>query len=322
MTGRRLAALLLFAVGAAGFLFAQVPSPAIHLYYSGKFQQSAEILAKIASNSTDADIHLWLGKCWLKLKKLDAAIRELETAYHLSPADSTIRLWLGRAYGGKASSVSFFSAPGWARKVVEQFEAAVRLNPRNMDARFDLLEYYLEAPGFLGGGKEKAEAQTKEIASLDARLGFRARARALENEKKYDLAAQQLALAVQEFPRDASAFVALASFQLDRKNYAEAGANARRALGIDPGNVKSKLLACGASVSMGEGIQECTRILQKIASGPLGDDSDPGFEDVYYWLGRAFEAERKTAEARQAYRTALSYDPDHEAAKSALAQLR
>jgi hypothetical protein len=32
----------------------------------------------------------------------------------------------------------------------------VQLNPRNMDALSDLFEYYLEAPGFMGGGLDKA----------------------------------------------------------------------------------------------------------------------------------------------------------------------
>jgi tetratricopeptide (TPR) repeat protein len=322
MRGRQPATLFLLALATSGLVFAQMPPQAMELYHAGKFQQSADILAKIAPASSSAEVHLWLGKCWLKLRKTDDAVRELENASGLSPSDSMIRLWLGRAYGRKASVVPFFFAPGWARKVVQQFEAAVKLSPRNMDARFDLLEYYLQAPGFLGGGNDRAEAETKQIASLDPHLGFTARARVLEGEKKYDPAMQELVRATVEFPEHAGAFVDLAAFQLDRKNYGEARANARSALAIDSGNVKAKLLACAASISLGEEIADCEKTLRQITSGPLHDDSDPGFEDAYYWLGRALQAAGKNAEAGQAYRTALAFDPDYQAAKSALDQVR
>jgi tetratricopeptide (TPR) repeat protein len=322
MSGKKFVALLAIALGAAGFLSGQIPPQAVDLYHAGKFQQAADTLAPIASSSNDAESHLWLGKCWLKLRKLDEAISELEKASQITPSDGVIRLWLGRAYGRKASSVSFFTAPKWARKVVQQFETAVKLSPRNLDARFDLLEYYLEAPGFLGGGQDRAEAEVKKIAEFDPRRAYTARARMLENDKKYDLAAKQLMSAVAEFPNDAGSFVDLAAFQLERKQYSEAAANAARAQAIDAGNLKAKFLSCAAFIALGRDIPNCERSLRQIIAGPLCDDSDPAFEEAYYWLGRAYQAEGMTAEARQAYRTSLTFDPEYQAAKSALSQVR
>ena len=48
---------------------------------------------------------------------------------------------------------------------------SVELNPKNTEALSDLFEYYLEAPGFLGGGLDKAEA----IAAQDGRARHRRR---------------------------------------------------------------------------------------------------------------------------------------------------
>ena len=36
-----------------------------------------------------------------------------------------------------------------------------------MEALSDLFEYYLEAPGFLGGGSDKTQAMVERIAALD-----------------------------------------------------------------------------------------------------------------------------------------------------------
>ena len=41
---------------------------------------------------------------------------------------------------------------------------AVALDPHNREAKNDLFDFYLNAPGFLGGGIEKAEAAAKSIA--------------------------------------------------------------------------------------------------------------------------------------------------------------
>ena len=49
-------------------------------------------------------------------------------------------------------------APGHASKAHRYFEKAVELDPKNLEAMNDLFEYYLEAPGFLGGGFDKAQA--------------------------------------------------------------------------------------------------------------------------------------------------------------------
>ena len=63
------------------------------------------------------------------------------------------------------------SAASLAGKVRNEFEAAVRLDPNNVDARSDLGEFYLEAPGIVGGGRDKAEAQTQALAALDPAKG-------------------------------------------------------------------------------------------------------------------------------------------------------
>ena len=103
---------------------------------------------------------------------------------------------------------------GWARRVVREFETARKLEPNNIDVRFDLLEYYLNAPGIVGGGKEKAEAEAQAISKLKPNKGFVARATIHINNKKWDLARKELLQAVTENPQSVSANKDLADFLL------------------------------------------------------------------------------------------------------------
>ncbi len=76
-------------------------------------------------------------------------------------------MWLGCAYGEKAERENFLAAIVLAVKVREEFERAVQLDAKNVEARLDLAEFYVEAPAFLGGGEQKARAQAQSIGLLD-----------------------------------------------------------------------------------------------------------------------------------------------------------
>jgi len=309
--------LLLVTVGLAAD---QTFKEAVSLYYYGKYDQAVRLLSQISASQGDAEVHFWLGRANLKLRKYDDAIRELQEAVRIEPNNGRYHLWLGRAYGEKASHVSFFSSPGWARKVAQEFESAVKLSPQDMEARFDLLQFYLEAPGIVGGGRAKAEAEAKEIATAKPVQGFRARAMIYEQDKKWAEARQELTRATTEFPKEPIAFTNLADFLMDRRDYAGAESSAGKALELDQNDVKARFIQSAAAVGLKRDLPAAEKTLSGLAAGPL-ENADPGFEDVYYWLGRIYLEEGKTSEARQAFQTALTFDPEHKAAKTALANM-
>ena len=73
------------------------------------------------------------------------------------------------------------------------------LNPRNMEAMSDLFEYYLEAPGFLGGGLDKA-AVWRHIGEVGAGRRTVALARLAERRKEFSVAEQHLQRAAELAP--------------------------------------------------------------------------------------------------------------------------
>jgi len=311
-------ALLGFPSGGKG---GEVPDAAIEYYEHGEFQRAVEILSQRARYSTeDATLRYWLGKSYYRLRKWNDAIRELEKASQIQPANSTYHLWLGRAYGKKAEHTPFFAALGPARRVLKEFETAVSLSPTDTNARFDLMEYYLEAPGIVGGGREKALAQANQIAQLNRRLGFAAHARLYEKDKKPDLALKELMQATIEFPKDTGTWSDLADFFLNRSDYVQAAEKARKALELGP-NLKAQLILAATQVKLAHNLVEAEQSLRGMIAGPLTDD-DPPFEEIHYWLGKALLGQGRKFDARQAFELALMFNPEHAGAKTAMAKVR
>jgi tetratricopeptide (TPR) repeat protein len=235
--------------------------------------------------------------------------------------DAVYYLWLGRAYGARASHSSFLTALSWAKKVVRAFEIARQLAPDNLDVCFDLMDFYLHAPGLVGGGRDKADAEAAAIANINPAAGYTARALIYEKDKKWDQARLELIQATSLFPGRADTFVDLADFLLQRQDFEGAAANARKALSLDAKLPKAMLIRAAAHIRLGKDLPEAENALASMSQGSLTDD-DPSFEEVYYWLGQAYLAEGKKRAAREAFGTALRYNPDYDQAKSGLSQTR
>ncbi len=239
----------------------------------------------------------------------------------MRPRHGPYHLWLGRAYGERASRVVFFKAFGLARKVVREFEKARELSPDDTDVRFDLLEYYLEAPGVVGGSKEKARKEATEIARIDPRQGYAARAMLFAKENDLRSVRQELESAVLAFPSDPATHLDLAEFFFEQDEFAGAESSANSALALDSSSARARFFVYASRISQAKDLESAERAFERLSLGPLGD-SDPSFAAVHRWLGQSRLLLGRKAEARQAFQTALRFDPDLEEAKEAISRTR
>ena len=127
---------------------------AAELYQRTAYPEALRLLE--ASPEKTAPTYELMGKCFYRLEEFNKATDVLEKAVAADPRNANYWDWLGKAYGRRAETSSFFTAPRYAVKAREHFERALALDPQNQEALSDLFDYYLEAPGFLGGGMEKA----------------------------------------------------------------------------------------------------------------------------------------------------------------------
>lgn len=102
---------------------------------------------------------------------IDAAVEASDSATEQRPNDALAWMWAGRAYLRRALAASLLGKPRWAVRTRDAWETAVTLDPRLVDARFNLMEYYLQAPGILGGDRDKAAIEARIIAGIDESIG-------------------------------------------------------------------------------------------------------------------------------------------------------
>lgn len=176
----------------------------------------AAAAAKLTGAADPASLVL-LGQCDVALGNDKQAVETLERAIALDPANSNAHLWLGRAYGHRAEKAFPTSALKLAGKSRENFEQAVALDPHNWDALDDLFQFYLQAPGFVGGGADKAAKLIPVIASHDPAEAAADRARIAEQKKDYITAESQFRLALQLAPQQTGRAADLARVLAKRK---------------------------------------------------------------------------------------------------------
>jgi predicted Zn-dependent protease len=155
------------------------------------------------------------------LEHWDAAAKECEMAVTLDGQNSAYHLWLGRALGEKASRASFLNAYSLGKRVLAEFQEAVRLNPGNTEALSDLGEYYYSAPAIVGGGIGKAEAVAAQLDKLDAARAHELRGRIALERKDYGTAEREFKQAVAVGAHPAFQWTTLAAFYRQQQRWAE-----------------------------------------------------------------------------------------------------
>jgi tetratricopeptide (TPR) repeat protein len=137
-----------------------------------KYEQAAAVInAALAKDANDAgalNAKARLLAAQAPDTRIDEAVALAEKCVALHPENAACHDALGRTMGTKALMKGIFASLGSAGTIRESFKTAVRLDPRNMGARFDLLQYYLQAPGIVGGGRDKATALIADTAKVNA----------------------------------------------------------------------------------------------------------------------------------------------------------
>jgi tetratricopeptide (TPR) repeat protein len=131
-----------------------------------------------------AAVDALIGKSYYMDGQFKKSAAYFEAAVAEDPLNSTYFDWLGRAYGRRAEQASFLTALPFATKTRESFERAVALDSRNLEALGDLFEYYLQAPGVVGGGIDKAGRIAGRISELSEPEAHYVRARIAEKRNR------------------------------------------------------------------------------------------------------------------------------------------
>ncbi len=253
-------------------------------YQRTDYEGSLRILRTI--KTPDARTYELMGQALFMSGEYKRATEYFQKALDLDPKNSVYADWLGRAWGRRAETSSPFTAPMAASHARQYFELSVSLDPTNKDATGDLLDYYLDAPGFLGGGLDKAEALAHLIGRSDPAEGHWAEAQVAERRKEFDTVEDQLRRAVAIAPHQVGHVLALARYLAKQGRVQESEAEFAQAEKLAPNNPYVLYTRAKTYVETKRNLDEARDLLRKYLQSNL-TPNDPTREEAQKLLQRA-----------------------------------
>ncbi len=155
------------------------------------FQQEKYALAKpifekiLKSEPNNFKAIEYLGDIAGHYKDWDLALNYYEKLKNSNPKDANYQYKYGGALGMKAKEGSKIAALRLVGDVEKAFLTAVQLDAKHVDARWALIEFYLQVPGILGGSEKKAQKYSDELLAISPVDGYLARGYIQEYFSRY-----------------------------------------------------------------------------------------------------------------------------------------
>lgn len=290
------------------------------LLAAGRVDDAIQTLQDQINHSTpDPEAFNLLCRAYYMLDEWDKGVSACLHARDMDPQNSLYELWLGRVYGEKASHAGFLSAAGQAKKVRIAFERAVELDPKSWEARTDLAEFYVDAPGMVGGGKDKARAQADALMPLNAGMSHWIAGRLAEKEKDPAAAELEYRASIAASHSGVRSWLDLASF-LRRSNRLDEMEQALRHLESSPIDHPPSLVD-GANMLLrtGRDLPLAVRLLRRyFSNGPV--EEAPAFK-VHDLMGQLMEKQGDQKAAAEEFRTALTLSHGYARAREDLKRI-
>ncbi|HKD82261.1 MAG TPA: tetratricopeptide repeat protein [Candidatus Angelobacter sp.] len=350
--------LLLVSLAFLTFALAADNSPQA-LLEAGHWKRLRQIVEPLAVNPKDAQAAYLLSCAKTAFGDLDSALELAQRAVSLEPGNSEYHLQLAVAYGRKANKASFLKAMNLGGQYKSELKKAVELDAKNVDALWELMEFYWHAPGIAGGDQKKARAMADDIMRINAAKGYLALAdlaQLAQNKQQADIEDYYRKAALAD-PKSYEVQLRLAHFYSSDKqrNYELAEKHAQQAITLDPDRTGGYRTMAAIRVEQ-ERWQDLDLVLHN-AEARVPDDLSPYFqagletllagkdpsraerylrkyltqepEDyaphlsrAHWRLGQALEKQGRKAEAVAELESALRLEPDFEEAKKDLKRLK
>ena len=286
--------------------------------YAAARTQFSAIAAAEPANAAAA---YYLGRVAIVDGNAEDAVNWLERAVKLEPALAAHHHWLGRAYSREVQRVGRFKALGIAKKIRRSFETAVRLDPNDVEARRDLMQFHLLAPGIAGGDKDEARRQARAIAERNPMLGRVAAGWLAELAKNEAGAVREFEAAIAQFPDSAAPYMALGMLYQRLGRWDEAFDSYERLLARRPDEVAVHYQIGRTAAQSGTRLERGEQALRAYLTKKPGEGDAP-LASAHFRLGTILEKQGHTEQAREQYAAALRLDPGEPDAKNAMKRLR
>ena len=293
------------------------------LFDEAKWEEAKEVLLKVVKQEPkNPEVNFLLCKVYLILDDHDNSIKYGKKAVKLDDSKSEYHLWLGRAHGTQAQKGSKLKALFRAKRAKKEFEKAVELDSTNVEARFDLMQYYVMAPGIAGGDKKKAKKEAVIIEEMDPLLGAYSWAAFWQQEKNLDKAETYLREAVElDTSSDYRATYWLGFVLHDQKKYHQAAEVFENLYNQHPDQTGALYQIGRTYLFAKDSLDKAERCFkQYLRIEPK--EGHPDWAAAHWRLGMVYDLQGKTDLAIAELEEALKLDPKNKRYKKTLKEVR
>jgi len=169
--------------------------------------------------------------------------------------------------------------------VKQAFEVAVRLAPRDIPARRDLMQFFVQAPWIVGGDKDKAKQQVEAIAAIDPVEGRLARAAYLSADKQWKPAEAEYVAVLEQRPSGIDPYMEAAEFFTERKDSSHLEKTVEVATRVDSADPRVGYYRAIVLILRGTDKPAAEQLLKSYISVPEKSDY-PSHKAAIDWLAR------------------------------------
>jgi tetratricopeptide (TPR) repeat protein len=305
--------------------------------------------ARLREAPRDALAHFLLSQIRFAFGDRKAPLTLAEQAVALDGGVAKYHRQLAEALGVEAQHAGPIQQVLIAHRFRSEIDRALELDPRDIQALRDLIEFYLLAPGLAGGDLRKAEDTALRIGAIDGTEGLLAQSRIAAFEKRSTESEALLRRAAQAQPPSYHALVEFARFHVasGHADPAAAEAAARKAISLGADRIEPYAILAGVYADRGDWnaldavLKEASRqnpddpapyyraadhLLNRgldparaerylrVYIGQEPEGGEPGTAEGHWKLGLALQAEGARSEAATEWKEALRLDPASPAA--------
>jgi tetratricopeptide (TPR) repeat protein len=270
----------------------------------------------LTQDPRNAEAHNLQCRIYLQEQRWSDAIKPCETAVKLAPDNGNYHLWLARALGEKADRVSFITAYKMAKQIHVEFETAAKLDPRNANALSDLGEFYVDAPGIVGGGLDKAEGVAQQLDAFAPDRAQYIRARIAEDQKDYERAEEEYKAAIAGSKEPAGAWMDLASFYRRRQRWGDMIQAVHKGAALDTQHGVASSDGASVLIRAGRDLPFARQLLEQYLASPNKSEDAPAFQ-THVQLGKLLNSLGDALGAQQQFAAAVELAKDYQAGTQA-----
>lgn len=280
----------------------------------------AAIAELLRAHPDDPAVRVLQIRLMIQEQRAKDAVELAEDLVDDAPGSGLAHLWLGNAYGNRIGQLGTFGQGLMAPKLRRAFERAVELDPDLHEARTALVEFYLMAPGIVGGSVDKARAQAVELQRRDPPRGHYALGRIAQQEERLEEAAKHYLAAYQGRPDNETYRMTVGIVHQQAEAWDAAFGHFDAWTREKPDAAAAWYQFGRTAVVSGQRLEEGAAAFRRFLALPERP-GQPEHKHGWWRLGQALALASDKPGAREALQRALALDPGMAEAKAELAKL-